>query len=193
MAIKKFNDYATTKAYKDFNALPKGAYVLEIKGASVQNNSVGEYVKISFDIAEGEYSNYYTKDYESQTGEDKKWRGIYLLNIPKDDGSEKDGWAKRKFKTFVETLEESNPGYHFDWDEAGFKGRLIGGLFNIREYEKSDGSIGQATNLAQVTTVEKVRGGNYKLPNDKLLNKGSSDAGGDWMNVSEISDGELPF
>ena len=54
MAIKRFGDYEKTQAYGDYDVLPKGGYVVKILGAEVCNNSVGQYVKISCDIAEGE-------------------------------------------------------------------------------------------------------------------------------------------
>lgn len=196
MAIKRFNDYAETKSYGDIQALPKGGYVLKIMGAEVCSNSIGQYVKISCDIAEGEYMNFFASEYKNQQTEDKKWRCNYLLNIPNDDGTEKDGWTKRRFKTVIEALEESNSGYHFDWDEKKFKGKLIGGLFNEREYLSNDGNVKRATNLAQMCTVEKIRSGKFQLPDDKLLSSRpqqapSSDNG--FMSIPDGVDEELPF
>ena len=195
MAIRQFGDYAQTKSYGSFKTLPKGGYVVKIMGATVKDGKYGQYVEISMDIAEGEYKDFFAKDYQNQTGEDKKWHCKYLLNVPLDDGSEKDGWTKRRFRTFTEALEESNPGYTFDWDESKFKGLLIGALFNEREYEKTDGSIGKAVSLAQVTSVDKIRSGDYTLPKDRLLNKsgsgGSSNDG--FMKIPEGVDQELPF
>ena len=193
MAIRQFKDYAQTKGYSTFQALPKGGYVVQIKGASVHENKVGQYVKIAADISEGEYKGFFSRDYESQTGEDKKWHCYLLLNVPLDDGSEKDGWTKRRFKTFTEALEESNPGYHFDWDESKFKGLYIGALFNEREYEKSDGSIGSATNLEQVISVEKVRKGDYTLPKDRLLKRTGGSKNDDFMDAPSGMSEELPF
>ena len=195
MSIKRFNDYDTVKAYSDFPVLPRGGYVMEIKGATPQSSQNGDYIKIALDIKEGEYAGFYEKEYASQSGTDRKWRCHYLLNVPKDDGSERDDWSKRSFKTFTAALEESNPGYLFDWEEDHFKGLLIGGLFNMREYEKSDGSIGKATNMARVTTVEKIRKGDYTIPNDTLL-KGSgsrSGSGDDFMDAPSGISEELPF
>lgn len=194
MAIKRFNDYDKTQSYSDYQQLPKGGYVLKIMGAENVND---QYVKISCDIAEGEYKDFYTNDYKNQQREDKKWRCNYLLCLAKDDGTEQDGWTKRNFKTVMEALEDSNHGYHFDWDEKKFKGKLIGGLFNEREYEK-DGNVRRATNLAKLCTVEKIRSGNYKIPADKLLNNGgsynnTSAANDGFMNIPDGIDEELPF
>lgn len=195
MAIKRFGDYEKTQAYGDYDVLPKGGYVVKILGAEVCNNSVSQYVKISCDIAEGEYAGFYAKEYKNQQSEDKKWRCNYLLNIPNDDGSERDSWTKRRFKTFTEALEESNPGYHFDWDEQKFKGKIAGGLFNEREYEKNDGSIGRATNLAQFCAADKIRSGNFKLPKDRTISKPNSvqQNSDGFMQIPEGGDEELPF
>lgn len=197
MGIKRFGDFEKTQGYGDFQPLPRGGYVMRINGATVHENSVGQYVKVSADIAEGEYQGYFNRDYQNQQSEDKKWHCNYLLSVPNDDGSEQDGWTKRRFKTFTDALEDSNPGYHFDWDESKFKGLLIGGLFNEREYEKSDGSIGRATNFAQVTSVDRIRSGNYKIPDDKTTKKSSGDGNNvdadGFMNIPEGTADELPF
>ena len=198
MAIRRFNDYNETKAYGDIQTLPRGGYVLKIMGAEVCESKIGQYIKISCDVAEGEYRDFFANDYRNQQLEDKKWHCNYLLNVPNDDGSEKDGWTKRRFKTVTEALEDSNPNYHFDWDEKKFKGKLIGGLFNEREYQKNDGSVGRVTNLAQLCTVEKIRSGKFQIPDDKLLNGNSNtsrktnDDG--FMNIPDgAGDEGLPF
>lgn len=191
--IKRFSDYDQTQAYGDYEKLPKGGYVMQIKGVETRTNSNGEYLFISGDIFEGEYMQFFTREYRNQQAEDKKWHCNYLLNIPKDDGSEQDTWTKRRFKTFTEALEDSNDGYHFDWDEQKFKGKLIGGLFNEREYETQQGQIRRATNWASVTTVDKIREGNYTLPNDRTLQKPTlpaTDASG-FMSTDDLDD--LPF
>lgn len=197
MAIKRFGDYETTKAYGDIQALPKGGYVLKVLGAEVCSNSVGQYVKLGCDIVEGEYANFYANEYKNQQSEDKKWHCNYLLNVPNDDGSEKDGWTKRRFKTVIEAFEEANPGYHFDWDENKLKGKLIGGLFNEREYQATDGSVKRTTNLAQLCSVEKVRSGKYQLPEDRLLPANSfntrSTSGSGFMSIPDGAGDSLPF
>ena len=199
MAIKKFGDYEKTQGYQDRPQLPTGGYVMKIMGAEVKENSVGQYVQVSMDVAEGQYKDFFAADYRAQQPQDSRekiWHCAYFLNVPLDDGSEKDGWTKRKFKTFTEALEASNDGYHFDWDEKKFKGLIIGGLFNMREYKTRDGNVGRSPNLAQVTSVEKIRTGKFKIPKDQLINGGQSgapapaDAQGGY---TVVNDEELPF
>lgn len=188
--IKKFNDYDATKSYGEIQQLPKGGYELIVMGVQLESNSKGQYLKIACDVCNGEYLGFFRTDYDNQQTEDKKWHCNYLLSIPNDDGSEQDGWTKRRFKTVMEAFEESNSGYHWNWDEQTLKEKKIGGLFNIREYEK-DGKVRQATNLAQLTTIKSIKEGTYKIPDDKLLNKKSSD--NSFVNVSDNGKEFNPF
>lgn len=193
--MKQFKDYDKTRSYSDAKQLPKGGYVLRIMNAEEKENQNGKYIMISCDIEEGEYKGFFMDDYKGQDREDKKWHCNFLLNEPKDDGSEKDGWTKRRFKTVTEALEESNPNYHWDWDETKWKNKLIGGLFNIREYETNNGQIRQATNLKQLCSVEKIRSGSFKLPNDDLKERKVAAPADDngFMPIPETSDDALPW
>ena len=188
MAIKRFGDYDKVRGYGDQEQLPRGGYVCKILGAKVENGNYGQMIKIAFDICEGDYAGYYQRRFDNNTSEDRKWPGTYLLNVPTDDGSERDGWTKRRFKTFTEALEDSNEGYHFDWDEAKFKGKLVGLLFNYREYEYN-GRVGMIPNAAGATSVEAIRAGRFKVPEDRML----AGNGAGTTAVTEVEDEDLPF
>ena len=194
------------KAYSGFKAeqatareqLPIGGYVAKIMNTEVKDYSWGSVLVISFDIAEGEHKDFFADDYRGQQGEDKKWRGTYRLTIPKDDGSEKDGWSKRTFNNFIYCIEDSNPGYRWDWNEAGLKGKTIGLLFRNEEWEWQDKS-GWTTRAFAVLTVGDVHDGHYKMPKDKPLKNKQNNAqpsaaipaSNPWDEAS--SDADLPF
>lgn len=198
--IKQFSNYESTQAYTGGEEkLPRGGYVCKITGAKVEENEYGQHVKIAFDIAEGEHAGYYQNKYDRNTNEDKKWPGVYTLNVPKDDGSEQDGWTKRRFKTFTNALEDSNAGYHFDWDESKFKGKLVGLVFNYREYD-FNGQTGWTPNPAQSCSVADIRAGKYKVPEDKpLKNKPAQQSAADkdavegFLKVPAGTEEEIPF
>lgn len=167
--IKKF-DIDKTKEYGEFQMLPRGGYVCVIMGAKIEERTDGsQVIVLAMDIAEGDYAAYFQQSFNRQTGDNKVWPCRYWLNVPKDDGSERDEWDKRKFKTFTTSLEKSNEGYKFDWDETKFTGKIIGALFNYREFETSSGTVGETPNLAQVRSADAIRKGDYKLPKDKKL------------------------
>lgn len=121
--MKQLNGYAQVQAYSDSERLPVGGYVLKIMDVKYQENEWGDVILLSFDIEEGEQKGFFTANYKAQTGEDKRWKGTYRLRVPKDDGSEQDEWTMRRFKTVIAAFEESNAGYHWNWDEQTFKAR----------------------------------------------------------------------
>lgn len=196
--IKKFGDYEQTKGYSDGGEqLPRGGYVCKIIGAKVQENEYGQSIKIAYDIAEGEYKDFFQKKYDANTNEDKKWPGTFLLNVPSDDGSQQDGWTKRRFRTFTDALEDSNTGYHFDWDETKFKGKQVGFVFNYREWKAPDGRYVMSPNVAKSTSTDKIRKGSFKVPEDKLQKKSTDNTeqigSGDLTIIPEGVNEEIPF
>lgn len=198
--MRRINGYQEATTYSDSERLPVGGYVLKILDAKEQKNSWGDVLVISFDIAEGEQKDFFAKNYRAQTGEDKKWKGVYRLRIPVDDGSEDDEPRQIKFKTVMKRIEGSNPGFHWDWDERTLKGKLIGALFNNKEYD-FDGRHGFFTNCHSLVTTEKIRSGKFEIPADTLLksnasqNYGTPSSVGDgFMNIpDDVNDEALPF
>ena len=81
------------KPYGDSNILPKGGYVMKILGVTVKQNRVGQYLELSCDVCEGEYKDFFANDYRNQS-DPKKWHCNAFVNVPRDDGTEKDGWTK---------------------------------------------------------------------------------------------------
>ena len=200
--MKRLNGYAQAQVYSDSERLPAGGYVLKILEVEYQENQWGDVVILSFDIAEGEQKDFFSRNYKNQSGEDKKWKGKYRLRVPEDDGSEEDGKTMRRFKTVIAKFEESNPGYHWDWNEQTLKGKTVGALFNNKEYE-FEGRHGFFTNCHSLVSVEKIRSGKYEIPADTLLknnnNQGAASPytnpiGAGFMNFPDgVEDEGLPF
>ena len=193
--MKKRN-FDRTNVYKEVEKLPAGGYVVKILNAKEEEYDWGSILAIAFDIEEGEYKGFYARNFQNQTGEDKKWKGVFRLNIPKDDGSEKDAWTQKRFNTNIVNIEESNPGYLFDWDESKLKGKIVGALFNNKEY-LFNGRNGFFTNCHSFVTAETIRSGKFTVPADTLLktrpaNAAPVDANG-FMSIPDGVDEELPF
>jgi len=168
--MRAIKGYAEATTYGDFRQLPRGGYICKVVNSKYDEKY--DAVILAVDIAAGEYAGFYKDDYNAQSGENRKWHCQYWLNVPKGDGTQKDDWLLKKFKTFTTSLEESNEGYTFDpdyWDEQEFKGKLFGGLFNYREFETSAGINGMTANLAAVRSTETIKTGKYQLPKDKML------------------------
>ena len=97
------------------------------------------------------------------TGRYYQYHGMYWLGIPLDDNSKNDNFTKRKFKSFTDSLEDSNSGYHFDWDEQKFVGKQIGGLFHnvSRVYagkEYVDTKLGAFTSVSKIHVSSRIAG-----------------------------------
>lgn len=197
--MRPFNNYDTTQTISARAQLPVGAYICQILKAEekVYSSSKGEWHKleVSFDISEGEHKDFYANDYRSQSGEDKKWKGVLRMNIPSDDGSDADNWAKRSFKTNILAIEESNNGYHWDWNEAQLKGKTVGIVFRSEEWEYN-GKRGWRTAPFKMVPAADVKSGNIKIPDPKPLNgKAASQAStaADLSDFVEVASANLPF
>lgn len=195
MRFTKPLDYDNTEILSENGGrpkLPKGGYVLKIMSveeATSQNEN--PYLKMMFDIAEGEYMSFFAEDYAAQTGDNRRWKLTNNLMIPTDSSKP---YTRKLFKTFNTYCEESNPGWHFDWmgDEKQYRGKLIGALINEREYETRNGSRGMATNIARFVTANTIRSGAYTIPNDVML-KTPAKTGDDFYTADTVDDDDLPF
>lgn len=190
--MKAFNGYKAQKQGGAREILPAGGYVAKILNAEEKRYDWGDVLLISFDISEGERTGFFNKDYQENSSEDKKWRGTYRLPIPKDDGSEKDGWTKNTFGGAMWAIEESNPGYAWNWDEKTLKGKTVGVLFRNKEWEMN-GNTGWTTECCKLESADDIRNGKFRTPKDKPLKNKQSNAS-DFVPNVEVDDGEkLPW
>lgn len=191
--------YDKSKRKKTFEALPKGAYVVKIVGAreDPNRNGNGTHLAIAFDIAEGEYKDFYANIFESNGNEDKKWPNdaMYYLNVP-DDSSKQYAWDN--WNTFFADLEDSNSGFVFSGNTKLLKNKLIGGKFAIEQTEYN-GNVYDHTRLRWTCVAQAVRDGRAgKMPNDKLVQSRpttsapKADPDG-FMQIPDDVDEEMPF
>lgn len=169
--MKPINNWENVKPMgNSFETLPAGAYVCEIKQVveKPNRNNGGSHLEVNFEVAEGEYKDFFSKDYRSQDREDKFWRGIINQNVPNESADNYEN-QKRFFRSFTNAVEASNPGYHWDWNENGLKGKKIGVVFGEREKQSQKGTIYTITNADKIISVEDVRSGNFKIPEKKCL------------------------
>ena len=204
--IKRPNNWNEVQEFTERPKLPVDAYVCRIKRAVVQNNSYGDQLCLLFDIVDGQFKDFFQKDFNANTQQDKKWKGVLRLFLPREDGSEKDEWTKSALKGMCTAVEKSNPGYVWNWDENSLAGKNIGVLFRNEEWEY-DGKTGWTARPFRAMSVDTVRSGDYQLPKDKPLKAktaaadtgfgnyggyGNYPAPGPFTDLPD-SDGELPF
>lgn len=189
--MKPINNWENVKAAGSIETLPAGAYVCDIKQAVEKQNKVaGTHLEISFEVCEGAYKDFFGNDYRNQTREDKFWRGVIRQNVP-NESSPKYEMQSRFFKAFIECVESSNPGYHWDWNEAGLKGKKIGVVFGEREKQSQTGNIYVVTDAVEVIDVADARNGKFKMPEKKVVQP-TANAFGGFAAMPSNSD-ELPF
>lgn len=188
--MKPIKSYETAQVFTEVEKLPVGGRIIEILAAEEINYSWGSVLEIKFDIAEGEYKNFYTNQYKNSQLEDKKYKGTYRMNIPRDDGSEMDEWTARKFKSDMIAIEESNPGFHWAWDEKQLAWKKAGAVFFEKEWE-FNGNTGFFTTVHSLRSTQSIRDGKFKIPKPKMLkNKPVETAG---FTEIDIGDNDLPF
>lgn len=195
--------YDKDKRKKSFEQLPKGAYVVKIMNAKEDKWPSGDpCLKIAFDIAEGEYKDFYKKDFDARRAgnENAVWSydAVFTLNVPTDNSEQRiwDNW-----NSFFADLEDSNNGFVFKGNLASIKGKLIGGKFRIRQ-SGANNKVYNHTEMFWTCVAEDVRQGKAgTLPNDKLIGNGGSrrqqntmPATPDgFMDIPATTEEEIPF
>ena len=202
--IRKPSGYDEAPAYTgEFQQLPKGKYVCVIKQVATMNSKNGnEQFVILYDIAEGEYKDFYQKMFDadkSQNPSEAKWRGVFKQNM--------DGEGTPWLKGIITSIERSN-NFIFPWDkeknEATLKGKRFGGIFWRRQYQKDDGSRPIITELYRIRSVASLA--EAEIPEDSLLPETQdtrpdpaqaetpSFVGDGFMNIPDgIGDNGIPF
>ena len=181
-----------------FSELPKlqpGGYVVKILNIKVEPTDWGSRLAIQFDIAEGEFKGFFDKLYKATPDEweNKKWKGSMRLNIPHNTGDEtKFKKSLGYFKSQIQAFENSNANLHIDcerdWDENVLKGKLVGALFNEKEWEK-DGNTGWITQCKSIVPANDIRSGYFTIPKrDELKNKPSTASNDSFDPNANLSD-----
>ena len=198
MEIIKDFDKIEAKGMDDFRGLPIGAYECVIMDARVNHNeqSGKDTFKVSVDIASGEFKDYFRKMYENDTRIDRKWNNnaVKYLSYTGDNVA--------FFKGFIKTIENSNVGYTWDWDETKLKGKKVCGVFQYEEYEKQDGTKGIKVRLTKFRSLGKLK--DIEVSDSVKLLDGSyvdyeeyierqDNPLSDFKNEMEISEEQLPF
>lgn len=175
---------AITGEYEKLNA---GGYICKIKSAKEEKSKTGKrMLVIALDILEGDKKDFFKKRFDEDTRAEKKWPAgaIYRQML---EGEKAAGFLKG----LITSIEASNEGFKWDWDEKKLANLKCGAIFGEEEYEKLDGSVGTSTKVKFIRTVKSIEEGNLKIPEIKKLPQ-KGEAFEDFVN-SVTSDEELPF
>ena len=175
----------------DFKRMTAGGYVVRIQAVRTKGEDYGReidypnekmYVKLIYDIAEGEFEGKFSDDYWAD--EDKDWgHQIYL------------SWKNMgAFKGSMQAIEESNPGFDamaaFTADKwTLFVGKLVGIVLGEEEYMGNDGTVKIRFTFPRLKSVQDIRAGKFKVPELKKLDGAQAPAK---QQSDDIYD-DLPF
>lgn len=180
--MKEYKDFENVQATDGGSSrLPAGGYICritEVVDTPIdEKTGKGDYLKIEYDIAEGEYKNYYADKYE-RFGD--FWGGRFIRSYKEK--------AIGMFKHFINCVTESNAGYSWNWNEATLIGKCVGLVFGEEEYQNQNGEIKTRLYVKDIKTVEQIKKGDYKTPELKKLPQTSA------APMTELSaDDDLPF
>lgn len=99
---------------------------------------------------------------------------------------DKDGNTNPYFKGFITAVEESNPGYKWNWDEKTLKGKKIGIVFRMEEYSYN-GYDGEAARPFYACAYDDAP--NMPIPKPKKLQKVENPV----VDMTPAEEEEVPF
>ena len=153
-------------------------------------------LKVYVDTAsDDKQPEYFKKQYENDTRIDRKWSNsaIKYISLGEEENQVK------MLKAFITAYENSN-NCQFDWnkDWEQLKGKKIGIIFGMEEYENQAGELKTVNKLREFRSIDKID--NVKIPKVKMLD-GSYVEYEDYMeskednktNEVEVPQTDLPF
>ena len=174
--MKAFDGYDEVKVNNFGERLKLGGHIckiLEVKIEELTSKADGkkfEQLIIKFDIeAPDEQAGFYNKKFVEDAKADAlkaKWKGFHRISIPTNESED---YIKSSFKAFTTSVEESNPGYKWNWEENTLVGKVFGGIFGLEEFVATDGNILTSTKIRYVRSVAKVE--EADIPKVKLADK----------------------
>lgn len=188
--MKNIN-WASVEAVENFKKIEAGGYVCGI--TAVEDHEDKEYLKLEFDIIEGDFKGYYRDLYDNKGF----WGGNFIRSYKEN--------ARGFFKKFLNAVEASNPNYKFDNNEKKLRGKMIGLVLGYEEYISNAGEVKERVCVSDILPLSDIKAGNYIVPKLKKLALHTSDspfnnptpsyAAADKSNFEEIidDDDDLPW
>jgi len=148
----------------EYERLPDGGYICKIvKAVETVSKNGKNMLEIYIDIAEGEYTGFYRRQYDNSTYDPKKWHNGAICR----QGTE--GEQLPNFKGVISEIEKSNAGFKFDFDEKKLVGKYIGAIFGQEQYRAQNGELRFITRARYLRCTDHIRKNLFEVPKPKLL------------------------
>lgn len=182
--MRKINDWEKLDSENEvveFESIKPGAYICKI--LQVQDEINKEYLKIKFDVVDGEFKDFFTNRFQLDN-----WS-----NQGTTYRSYKDT-ATKFFRAFITAIEKSNAknNYRWDWNEQSLVGKYFVAVFGEEEYLDKNNEIQISVKVQDIRSIPALREGKIELPKLKKL-KIKSVESTTTNNNYDISDDDLPF
>lgn len=167
--LKKPENYDNIQVNENYTPIQLGGHKGIIMGVEEYTSEVSgnTSLKVSVDTAKDDIQpNYFTEQYKNDSREEKKWSNsaIKYVSLKEDDN------CVKMLKGFITAVENSNPGFKYDWNKEidQLKGKSVGLVFALEEYKNQQGELKTIAKLNQFRSIDKVE--NVLIPKVKLLN-----------------------
>lgn len=159
--MKAISNFDKIQENGGFEKLPVGGYIVKI--LAVDDVPEKEYLKIFFDINEGEKKGFFTKAFKEDTRAEKKWpnAGSFIRSYKEK--------ALPMFKGFTNAIENSNKGYSWNFDEKSLVNKVVGLVIGEEEYLNQKGQVRKRTYVSTVRSVDTIKKGDFTVPELKKL------------------------
>lgn len=178
-------DLTNVQESQGFSNPTAGAYICKI--TDVVDIPEKEYLKVEYDIIDGEFAGYYAKGRADHP--DWAWFGRYTKSYKPN--------ALPMFKRFCSAVSKSNASYVFDGgaansDEKTLIGKKIGLLFQEEEYYGNDGDLKTRLKIYSEFPIDKIR--EQKTPKIKKVAEGPAPKSDDdgFLNAP-VDASDIPF
>ena len=179
--------------------LAVGAYVCLIGGVTdhpdnatkVGDDANKSYIELLFDICEGKYVKYFENA-------QKKFGGNYGGVVRRYYGNAK---SQSFFKGFTTSVEKSNAGYKWNWDEKTLVGKKVVIVFREEEYVNKANEVKTAIRPYMFRSIEDLKAGKVEIPTEvytlekqhKQRPEPKPVEGSKNLDKIDIKDDDLPF
>lgn len=168
MILSKPKDYDEIQVNQEYEKLELGGHKGIIKSVEEYKSQVSGNTSLKVEVdtdKTDKQPNYYQEQYDNITDMNKRWStsATKYVSLKEEEN------CKKMLKSFITSVENSNPNFTYNWDKDidQLKGKKVGLVFGLEEYQDQEGKTKTATKLIQFRSLDKVD--NVKIPKVKLL------------------------